>query len=88
LAAFGSVPVVEDSPEQAFLHDERRQCLERAIASLSQEHRGTLLLFYTQGLPTPEIARILGRSDQQVRSQLSYARRRLRELLGPDEEPP
>ncbi|MCB9758487.1 MAG: sigma-70 family RNA polymerase sigma factor [Alphaproteobacteria bacterium] len=76
-----------DSPEADALADEDRRRLERAIARLPESHRATVLLFYGQELPSKEVAEILGLEDHQVRSQLSYARRRLRALLTEGEEP-
>jgi RNA polymerase sigma-70 factor (ECF subfamily) len=55
--------------------------LHRAIDALSDDHRSVLLLFYAQELPSREVAEVLGCSDQQVRSRLAYARRKLRERL-------
>lgn len=83
LALFGRAedPV---TPEEAFVIGERDRALEQAIARLPAEHRSVLLLATTEGLSSPEIAAVLGTTDQQVRSKLSYARRLLREAL---EEP-
>jgi len=52
--------------------------LHRALDSLPDEQRSVLLLYYAQELPSREVAQILGCTDQQVRSRLSYARRKLR----------
>ena len=60
--------------------DEARR-LTAAMDALGEEHRAVLLLYYSQELPSREVAEILGCSDQQVRSRLSYARRKLREQL-------
>ncbi|MCB9680436.1 MAG: sigma-70 family RNA polymerase sigma factor [Alphaproteobacteria bacterium] len=72
---------VGPSPELPVLHAERDAALDRALDALATEHRAVVLLYYTEELPSREVADILGCTDQQVRSQLSYARRRLRELL-------
>jgi RNA polymerase sigma-70 factor (ECF subfamily) len=87
LALFGAAPRDQDSPELAILRDERDQRLEAAIGELSHEHRAALLLVSSQGLSAREAGEVLGLTDQQVRSQLSYARRLLRERLGESEEP-
>ncbi|MCA9566306.1 MAG: sigma-70 family RNA polymerase sigma factor [Myxococcales bacterium] len=55
--------------------------LERAVATLPETHRATLLLYYGEGLPSAEVAEILGIADQQVRSRLSYARKALKAAL-------
>lgn len=75
------------SPESTVVADEQRRALELAIAELPEEHRATVLLYYGQELRSREVARIMGCTDQQVRSRLSYARRRLRELLPDDVMP-
>ncbi len=74
------------TPEDSVVGDERRRALEVAIAELPESHRAALLLYYGQELPSKDVARILGCTDQQVRSRLSYARRRLRKDLLPREE--
>lgn len=75
--------VREEPPavDAALMHDQAQAGLERALAQLPEEHRAALLLYYGQELPSKEVAEILGWEDHQVRSRLSYARKRLRELL-------
>lgn len=85
LVTFAEVTPVDDSPENAALHDERTAAVERAIAELPEAHRATTLLYYGQELPSREVARVLGCTDQQVRSRLAYARKRLRVLLADEE---
>lgn len=60
--------------------------LERALAKLPVQHRSAVLLYYREELSSAEVGEVLGLTDQQVRSQLSYARRTLRALLA-EEEP-
>jgi RNA polymerase sigma-70 factor (ECF subfamily) len=72
------------TPEQAVGDDERRRAVELALAALPEDHRATVLLYYGQELRSREVAEILGITDQQVRSRLSYARRCLRDVLPPD----
>lgn len=82
LALFGARPPVEDgSPEMHLLHREQDRRLTEAIAALPPEHRAALLLHSAQELSAREVGAVLGLTDQQVRSQLSYARRLLRERL-------
>ena len=69
------------TPDAAVLADDRQRQLERALATLSDDHRAVIGLYYGQELPSREVATILGCTDQQVRSRLSYARRLLREAL-------
>lgn len=69
------------TPEQSVAFDERRTALEAALADLPEAHRATVLLYYGQELRSQDVARIMGCTDQQVRSRLSYARKRLRAEL-------
>ena len=55
--------------------------LKRAIAQLTAGYRAVIILHDVQGYAHPEIARILGGSIANSKSQLSRARRRLREIL-------
>jgi len=75
-------------PEAALLCDPRSRALEEALSGLPEEHRAAVLLFYGQDMSSKEVAEVLGCSDQQVRSQLSYARRRLRKELKNTTEAP
>lgn len=52
-----------------------------ALHTLPDEQRSVLLLYYSQELSTAEVAQVLDCTPQQVRSKLSYARRKLREQL-------
>lgn len=73
-----SVPA---SPEASALMGEQAAMLERALASLPVEHRQIVLLRVLHGLSASECADALGLREDQVHSQLSYARRRLREHM-------
>jgi RNA polymerase sigma-70 factor, ECF subfamily len=57
------------------------EALEAAIGRLGQEHREVILLRLVHGLSSAEAAAILGLDEEQVRSRLSYARKRVREML-------
>jgi RNA polymerase sigma-70 factor, ECF subfamily len=59
--------------------------LEQAIATLPREQREVILLAGREGKRYEEIARMLGVPVGTVRSRLSRARARLRELMGFDE---
>lgn len=76
-AAIAPVPAPDEALEQAG----EQAALERALRKLSVEHRAVVLLYYREELSSREVAEVLGTSDQQVRSQLSYARRKLRALI-------
>ena len=52
-----------------------------AVKGLPENSREVVHLFYQEGYQTAEIARILGRKESTVRSDLKRARERLREIL-------
>lgn len=69
------------SPEaQAVLHQQAAQ-LEELLARLPAEHREVLLLRVVHGLSAAETAAALCLTEDQVNSQVAYARRRLRTWL-------
>lgn len=72
-------------PEAVALLGEQAARLEAALSRLSTEHREVVLLRLVHGLSAGEVASSLGIREDQVHSQLSYARKRLAELL---EAPP
>jgi RNA polymerase sigma-70 factor, ECF subfamily len=74
------------SPEDVAVQDERVRRLDEALAELPEDHRACLLLYYGQELSSREVAEALGWTDQQVRSRLSYSRKKLRSVLLPAEE--
>lgn len=67
--------------ESAMLQDERKQLLLSALATLPAKERAALVLREIEGLPTAEVASILGSSEVTIRSQISRAMVRLRALL-------
>lgn len=64
--------------------DRRDEVLEvrAAIGALPPELRGVVHLFYFEGMPTREIAALLGLSDSAVRSRLHRARKQMKDILG------
>jgi len=55
--------------------------LNKAIKTLSVEHRAVVTMFDIQGMPHAEISKILGVSTGTVRSRLFYAHRQLQNYL-------
>ena len=53
-----------------------------AVGRLSETQREVVHLYYAEGYTAQEVARIVGRPDATVRSDLHRARQTLRELLG------
>ncbi|MCP4660368.1 MAG: RNA polymerase sigma factor [bacterium] len=70
-------------PEERLLRDEQSALLRDALDQLPRQMRRCLML-RLQGEKYREIAVVLGISLQTVRSHLSQARQRLREILGED----
>lgn len=64
--------------------DPEESAVNEALAILPGKYRAVLHLFYYEGYQTEEIADILSRSPATVRSQLTRARQKLRELLKED----
>lgn len=62
---------------------QRKAQLERALTTLSLEHRTVLSLFAVEGLSHQEIAQILGIPEGTVWSRLHLARKRLSAALHP-----
>ncbi len=62
--------------------------LTRALDQLSETLRTTVVLVLIQGLAHKEAAEVLGCPEGTVAWRVHEARRRLRDVLGPAEEPP
>ncbi len=61
-------------PERSARSAEERRILQSALLRLPEKERAALVLRDLEGLPTQEVARILGSSEATVRSQISSAR--------------
>ena len=79
------------TPEEQALSEsgraELRAALERALATLPDAWRMTVLLADVHGLPHAEVARATGAAPGTVKSRLARSRARLRDLLGAPGEP-
>jgi RNA polymerase sigma-70 factor (ECF subfamily) len=71
-------------PESVFERKELQRVIQKAIASLSFEHRVVIVLFYLNGFSLNEIAYILDCPVGTVKSRLHYARQNLRRKLERD----
>jgi RNA polymerase sigma-70 factor (ECF subfamily) len=69
------------SPEARAMLGQQAERLERALARIPESHREVLLLRTVHGLDARETALAVEITEDQVHSMLSYARKRLRELL-------
>lgn len=69
-------------PSKAMRRRERRNRLQEALESLSEEHRTVLKLSRMEGLPISDIAARMDRSESAVKNLLLRATRKLRESFG------
>ena len=72
----------QSEPERVALRNEERRELLTLIAQLPDEQQEMLALRFASGLPSAEIAAIIGKSDEATRAILSRAVRRLRKEWG------
>lgn len=75
------MPVVTVNPTARLERSELRQRIDRALNSLSYEHRTVLVLHEFEEMEYKEIARTMGCSIGTVMSRLFYARRKMAALL-------
>ncbi len=75
------IPLSDDS---ASVTDEFDNTVQNAILSLESNQRTAIYLFYYENLPSREIAKVLNTTDGNVRTLLSRARARLKEILKED----
>ncbi|MEN6300223.1 MAG: sigma-70 family RNA polymerase sigma factor, partial [Anaerolineaceae bacterium] len=68
-------------PENELMSNEAKTHLDQAITSLLPGLRAVFVLRDIQGLSTRETAEVLGISEMAVKTRLSRARLRLREIL-------
>jgi RNA polymerase sigma-70 factor, ECF subfamily len=67
-----------DDIEAFAIAAQEKALITQAIQSLSKKEREAIVLRDLEGLPTEEVARILGSSQTTVRSQISSARAKLK----------
>ena len=85
--AQGPRPAPAPEPEPRLVSEGRRIDLERAVDALAEGYRTVLLLHDAQGYTHAEIARLLGVDEGTSKSQLSRARRAVRDALRGFSEP-
>lgn len=69
-------------PDDEASRSEVREVLRRALGSLTRREREVFVLRELEGVATRDAAQALGITESTVRSLLTLARRRLRQLLG------
>lgn len=72
----------EDSrPEEVTVKREERRRILNAVMALPAKYRDVIHLFYYEDIPVKEIARITGRGESTVTSQLTRGRGLLKKML-------
>ena len=76
----GQLPTLisQDNSERAAIQAEEQAIVMRALSTLTEKERAALVLRDLEGIPTPEVARILGSTPTTVRSQISTARTKIK----------
>jgi RNA polymerase sigma-70 factor (ECF subfamily) len=64
---------------EVLIHAQRRELITRAMATLPYKERASIVLRDVEGLSTEEVARIMKSSATTVRSQISSARKKIRD---------
>jgi RNA polymerase sigma factor (sigma-70 family) len=79
----GGVHIADDMPSPEMLAEqiELRQTVQRALQSLTESNRATVLLFYYEGFNSREIAEMLEISVSAVKVRLHKARQQLKTYL-------
>jgi RNA polymerase sigma-70 factor (ECF subfamily) len=75
-----ATPPAADAEEEV-LAEADKAALLAAVMQLPVEHREVVLLFYYDGMSSPEVSAALGLSEGTVRSRLFRARARLKVML-------
>ena len=73
------IPFEQVDAEQTLIQAQHRELISRAIATLPFKERASIVLRDVEGLSTDEVARVLKSSSTTVRSQISSARRKIRD---------
>ena len=71
---------LEDLAETQFFDSPGQSELFLAVMSLPEQHRTVLYLHYFEDYGTKEIAQLLGQTEAHVRTRLSRARNKLKEV--------
>ena len=69
------------SVEAAIEKEQQKRTLMQALGTLPPKERAAIVLREIEGLPTAEVAGILGSSDVTVRTQVAKAIGRLKSIL-------
>jgi RNA polymerase sigma-70 factor (ECF subfamily) len=70
----------DENLEAAAIRSEQRAMVADALNTLTKKERAALVLRDLEGLPTDEVARLLGTTEATVRSQVSAARAKIKQF--------
>lgn len=70
----------DENLEAALIRAEQRRLVADALETLTRKERAALVLRDLEGLPTEEVARVLGTTEATVRSQVSAARAKIKQF--------
>jgi RNA polymerase sigma-70 factor, ECF subfamily len=70
----------DENLEAAAIRSEQRRMVADALNTLTRKQRAALVLRDLEGLPTEEVARLLGTTEATVRSQVSAARAKIKQF--------
>jgi RNA polymerase sigma-70 factor (ECF subfamily) len=68
-------------PHSGLAEEQRRRMLWKALETLPEKERLAVILRDINGFDTAEVAKMLGSSETTVRSQVSRARVRMKEVI-------
>ena len=71
----------EQSLEQAYIKEERKITVHRALSALSTDYRAILWLVYFEGFSNKEASVILKKNDRQIKNLLYRAKQSLKSKL-------
>ena len=71
---------IDDLSENSVFDNPEQGELFMAVMSLHEQHRTVLYLYYYEDFTTKEIAEMLGQKEAHIRTRLSRARNKLREV--------
>lgn len=73
------ITYTDELPERVIEDNAKNIEWRETLSAIDEKYRVVLILFYSEGFRTKEIAKILGITDSAVRTRLSRGREQLRE---------
>ena len=75
----------EQSLEDAYIQEEQKRTVHRALSALSADYRAVLWLTFFEGFSNAEAAAAMHKSDRQIKNLLYRAKQSLKSLLEKEE---